>query len=209
MNCLARLSVLYEDLRIETFALTAEQDEVKRLDFLDSRYRVNYFLRRSTATLLEFSGAFTNLSKTAEYKTEKNAAFHENASDIRKSQRELFDTVSAALEFFQTRHSLLKRLRNAVGGHFSDEAAAWATTYLETDVVGKLKITFDDRRRGGGAELHYVGEIVATAFAKALPGIQGREDEIQDAIQMIRKGYHHAAHTMQTLIILFLWDRFR
>lgn len=48
LNCLAQMSVLYEDLlyedlRIESFAITANDDEVKRLDYLDSRYRVHYF----------------------------------------------------------------------------------------------------------------------------------------------------------------------
>ena len=35
MDCLAQMSVLYEDLRIETFALTANDEDVKRLDHLD------------------------------------------------------------------------------------------------------------------------------------------------------------------------------
>ena len=63
MDCLAQMSVLYEDLRIETFALTANDEEVKRLDHLDKRYRVHYFLRRSIATLLEFRGALIKMSR--------------------------------------------------------------------------------------------------------------------------------------------------
>ena len=64
MDCLAQMSMLYEDLRIETFALTASAEEVKLLDYLDPRYRVLYFLRRSIAALLEFRGS--SLNKVAE-----------------------------------------------------------------------------------------------------------------------------------------------
>src|SRR5262245_61397739 len=120
MDCLAQISVLYEDLRIETFALTANKKEVKRLDVLDRRYRVHYFLRRSIATLLEFSGSLVKLSRTEEFKADKRASFHQDASKAKKSQRELFDTVSKALRFFNDHHSLLRDLRNAVGGHFND-----------------------------------------------------------------------------------------
>jgi hypothetical protein len=68
LDSLARLSVLYEDLRIETFAITSDEEEIKRLDGLSARYRINYFLRRSIATLLEFEGALHKLSRTSEYK---------------------------------------------------------------------------------------------------------------------------------------------
>lgn len=208
MDCLAQMSVLYEDLRIETFALTANDDEVKRLDYLDQRYRIHYFLRRSIATLLEFRGSLIKMSRTQEFKAEKSSSFHQDASMTRKSQRELFDMVSDALAFFDDHHSLLKNLRNAVGGHFNDAAAAQATASVDPDVVGRLEVIFDIARRGGGPKLHYAGEIVATAFVKSLPGVKPRQEEIEDAIRMIRDGYAHATKSMHALIILFLWDRF-
>ena len=68
---------------------------------------------------------------------------------------------------------------------------------------------FDHARGGAGPKLHYAGEIAATAFARSLPGIKSREEEISDAIRMIRDGYEHAVHSMHALIILFLWERFR
>jgi hypothetical protein len=178
MSSLAQLSVLYEDLRIETFALTAEGTEVERLDYLDKNYRVHYFLRRSVATLLEFRGALLRLSKTKEYKTAESVS--------KKSDKELFDGVKSALRFFQEHHQLLKDIRNAVGGHFTDEAADFATTNVQSDAVGRLEITFDHVRGGGGAKLHYAGELAATAFTKSLSKSKPREQEIADAIKMIR-----------------------
>jgi hypothetical protein len=206
LDCLAQLSVLYEDLRVETFALTANDEEVKRLDYLDKRYRVHYFLRRSMVTLLEFRGALLRLSRTAEFKTERTRVFRRDALRAKKQNRDLFGNILAALRFFDSNHKLLKDLRNAVGGHFSDAAAASATAHV--DASGKLEITFDALQRGGGAKLHYAGEIAATAFTMKLPGFKPREEEIGEAIRMIRDGYAHAAKSMHSLIILFLWERF-
>jgi hypothetical protein len=104
LDCLAQLSVLYEDLRIETFAITASEEELKRLDELSSKYRIHYFLRRSIATLLEFEGALHKLSRTSEYK----------ASLRRTKDQELIKRVPDAIRFFQTHHKLLKSLRNDI-----------------------------------------------------------------------------------------------
>jgi hypothetical protein len=209
MDCLAQMSVLYEDLRIETFALTANDEDVKRLDHLDKRYRVHYFLRRSIATLLEFRGALLKMSRTEEFKAERASCFHRDASLTRKSQRELFGMVSDALTFFHNHHDVLKNLRNAVGGHFGDAAAHQATANVDPDAVGKLEVTFDKSRQGGGSKLHYAGEIAATAFTKHLPAIKPRQEEIGDTIRMIRDGYAHLTKAMHALVVLFLWDRFR
>jgi hypothetical protein len=208
LDGLARMSVLYEDLRIETFALTADDEEVKRLDYLDKRYRVHYFLRRSMVTLLEFRSALLRLSQTAEYKEEKAITVYPDAPTVKKVNRDLFLIVDAALTFFDVNHALLKGLRNAVGGHFSEAAAQAATANLETDASSKLEVTFDKTRRGGGAKLHYAGEIAATAFTRNLPRLKPRSEEVSDAIRMIRDGYAYATRSMHALIILFLWDRF-
>jgi len=208
MDSLAQMSVLYEDLRIETFALTANDEEIMRLDHLDKRYRVHYFLRRSIATLLEFRGALIRMSRTEEYKAARASCLHPDASLTRTSQRELFDTVSNALTFFHKRHDVVKNLRNAVGGHFSDVAAHQATANVDPNAIGKLEVVFDPSRRGGGTKLHYAGEIAATAFTKYLPGIKPRQEEIEDAICVIRDGYAHLTKAMHALVVLFLWGRF-
>jgi hypothetical protein len=208
LNGLARMSVLYEDLRIETFALTSDDEEIKRLDHLDKRYRVHYFLRRSVATLLEFRGALLRLSQTAEYKSEKEATLHPDAPTAKKANRDLFAKVDAALAFFAANHALLRDLRNAVGGHFSEVAAEASTANIDPDAFSKLEVTFHKSRRGGGANLHYAGEIAATAFTRALPRLKPRGEEISDAIQMISASYAHTTASMHALILLFLWGRF-
>lgn len=208
LTCLAQMSVLYEDLRIETLGVTANATEVVRLDYLDERYRVHYFLRRSTVTLMEFRGALARIYKTDEFKTEKRATMSPRANETRLRNRDLFKMLDDALKFFEAKHHLLRNIRNAVGGHFTDDAAESATTSLHPEASGKLKITFDAEGRGGGPLLYYAGEIAATAFTKALPGLRSRQDEISEAIQTIRDGYAYATKAMHALIILFLWDRF-
>src|SRR5262245_10793501 len=61
---LARMCVLYEDLRIEHGGAT--EKDIERLDVLPSIYRKFYFLRRSTITLMEFAGAFQVLNQRPE-----------------------------------------------------------------------------------------------------------------------------------------------
>jgi hypothetical protein len=197
LDSLAQLSVLYEDLRIETLAITSNGEVLKRLDVLSSRYRANYFLRRSIATLLEFEGALNKLSKTPEYKTARGTV-----------DRGLIRRVTDAIRFFQEHHRLLKSLRNDIGGHFNDEAAAFATRHAEPDAIVKIEIAFHPSGRGGGPKLHYAGEIAATAFTKSLPGREPRADEIKEVICTIRDAYAHAARAMHAVVIAFLWDRF-
>ena len=72
LNSLAQLFILYEDLRIETFAIASSEDKLKRLDGLSSKYRRNYFLRRPVAPPLEIEGALHRLSKTSECKTTRD-----------------------------------------------------------------------------------------------------------------------------------------
>jgi len=74
---LARLCVLYEDLRMEIEGIRARN--VPKLDVLDPRrdhldhpermgsYRRHYFLRRSIATLPEFEECFGELRKCPEF----------------------------------------------------------------------------------------------------------------------------------------------
>ncbi len=205
LNSLARMSVLYEDLRIESLAITADDNELRRLDYLDMPYRVHYFLRRSMVTLLEFRGALLCVSQSQEYVGKRNCVCCSDAALGKNNNRDLFSVLDDALGFFESNHKLLKKLRNAVGGHFSSAAAESATKNIDSDATGKLEITFDPDGSGGGTKLYYAGELAATAFTQRLPG---GKDQNADAIRMVRDGYSHAARSMHALIILFLWERF-
>lgn len=51
---LARMCVLYEDLRLEVYA--GMEERIPSCDQTSVMYRKMYFLRRSTITLVEFRG---------------------------------------------------------------------------------------------------------------------------------------------------------
>jgi len=61
---IARLCVLYEDLRIELLGVT---NEIPLLDEVGSELRMHYFLRRSIATLHEFSEALRLLDEFPDF----------------------------------------------------------------------------------------------------------------------------------------------
>jgi hypothetical protein len=63
---IARLAVLYEDLRIELHGIAEES--IPAMDELDVRYRRIYFLRKSIGTLWEFAEAVGQLQKCPEFR---------------------------------------------------------------------------------------------------------------------------------------------
>jgi hypothetical protein len=191
------MSVLYEDLRIETSAISASSDELATLDDLDARYRIHYFLRRSVATLYEFRRALNTVIKDKEYTRART-------SDVRQV---LFEKVDLAQSFFDKNFAVIRDLRNNVGGHFDEKAADFATAHVATDAVEKLEIAFHPYKSGGGAKLHYAGEIAAVAL-RSFQQNKPRDEELDDIIGMITDAHAHAVLAMYALVILFLWDRF-
>jgi hypothetical protein len=201
------MSVLYEDLRIETSAIhlsskKLDQLELERLDDLSIRYRIHYFLRRSVATLLEIRGALLQLMLLPEYGAEEVAAQED-------AQRKFcFERLSRARNFFEHNLAAIKSLRNNVGGHFQHEAAEFAVRNIQNDAIGQLEISTRPFDEGGGPKLHFAGEVAALAFTKSLPAIKTRERESDDLISLITDGYAHATLAMYELVMLFLWSRF-
>ena len=107
---IARLCVLYEDLRIEAYG--AGGRSIDRLDHLGAGYRQLYFLRRCVVSLVEFSSGLTNLNQSNAFKPIQQRFPHE--------RRNQWD---AAIQFFETNRAALKDIRNDIGGHFKLDAA--------------------------------------------------------------------------------------
>jgi hypothetical protein len=84
----ARMSVLFEDLRIEYHAAQLA-DKIDVLDVLPSIYRKFYFLRRSTITLVEFMGSFQLLDQLREFQMFR-AEFDETARQRWQAARDFF-----------------------------------------------------------------------------------------------------------------------
>lgn len=92
LNRLARLSVLFEDLRIEWCGLP-ENISLGDLDTIGKDYRMNYFLRRSLVTLIEFRDGLTQVLYTNDFSrakptlSEMDKEYHQSRSVLQGPQQ--------------------------------------------------------------------------------------------------------------------------
>lgn len=186
---MVRLAVLYEDLRIELMA-TAE-GSIPVLDSTDERYRRNYFLRRCTATMVEFAETIRLLNECYDFQPVK--------SGFDKSIRPYWDE---SVRFFQRHERLLKSVRNDIGGHFGLTAAQFAVNSLSPDAVGSIEL-----RKDRTVRLHFVGELVATATLRHLHG-STNEQKFSRLLRIIVAGFRHATRSCHCVAFGYLWDRF-
>ena len=191
---IARLSVLYEDLRIEMFG-TADPS-VGRLDYSSEAYRKNYFLRRSLATLVEIEETFRLLDVNVDFQKVKDNFDRKNA--IRWNR---------AIRFFKRYGPILKRVRNDIGGHFGYAAARYAIKNIESQTVAKIELAREGSR-GVGVKLHFAGEIAIYALVRHR-GDKKPEEYAEYIIRIIAIGYRQAIHSIDAINACYLWDRFR
>lgn len=184
------MSVLYEDLRIETTAIA--EDSIPALDVTDVRYRRHYFLRRSIATLVEFAEALRLLNDCSDF------------NDVRLGfDEEVIEMWSEGITFFHENETFLERIRNDTGGHFGPQAAAYAVANLNPGAVGKMQV----EDVGRTIHLQFAGEIAATAILRHLKG-QSTEDGFGPLLKIALLGYRHATTCVHCLAVTYLWQRF-
>jgi hypothetical protein len=176
---LARLCVLYEDLRVEMCGIA--EPSIPALDILDlekdnkctpqriGRYRRYYFVRRSIGTIREFAEALRSINGDPD---------------------------------LQLNESLLKAIRNDIGGHFGHQAALNALDRLSPDAYSAIELV-----DGRDLRLHFAGEIAASALLPHLPN-----DDIKEYAALLRDcikpAYKHATRCVQILVLKYLWGRF-
>ena len=99
---IAQICVLYEDLRIETGRLFALATSLNLDgDLTEHTFEVLYYIRRSTASLMEFAGALSGLAADKELKCLLGSLEEKHANAIKEADR-----------YFQNNHQLIRRLRN-------------------------------------------------------------------------------------------------
>jgi hypothetical protein len=198
---LARLCVLYEDLRVEICGI--EEYSIPVLDILDlaqdnkfaperiGRYRRYYFVRRSIGTIREFAEALRMINGDADLRID--------AMTRRDGAREMWD---AAVAFFDDNEERLGKIRNDIGGHVGHAAALNAIDSFGRDSFSTIELVDGDEFR-----LQFAGEIAASAI---LPHLDN--DDIQAYETLLREcimpAYRHAARCVQLLVIEYLWPRF-
>jgi hypothetical protein len=203
---IARLCVLYEDLRIELFAISA--DGIPLLDILDpaeensepqnrGKYRRYYFLRRSIGTLYEFAEGLRLLGNRPEL-----------AQVLATSDADITALWNEAINFFRSKERIIEQVRNDIGGHFGSKAAIYAVAKLTPEAVGKVELRYDRQRLRVGFRLNFAGDIAATAFVRHLPGATVQE-KVENFMQgVLAEGYSHATNSADVLAALHLWPRF-
>ncbi|HKB65767.1 MAG TPA: hypothetical protein VKC61_07900 [Pyrinomonadaceae bacterium] len=194
MNALiARLAVLYEDLRIETFGIIAES--LAELDYTDEKYRKNYFMRRSVATLVEVAEAFRMLDEDPDFQRVKDNFDEKHLIRWKRS-----------LRFFKRFEPILRRVRNDIGGHFGHEAARYAIKNINLSTCGKIELSNEGPSRVG-VKLHFAGEIATYALVRHRGAVS---DDVyaKYLIRIIALGYKQAIRSIDTINAFYLWNRF-
>jgi hypothetical protein len=186
---IARVCVLYEDLRIELYA-TAEPS-IALLDKTDEHYRRHYFLRRCIATLFEFAEALRLLDARKEFHTVKT---NFNAP--------LVESWDGAVNFFGKHEALLKLVRNDIGGHFGLKAAVYGVANVDPSNPEKIEV------REGNVYLHFAGEIAAAATMQHLEGptVAHKFENFMQTV--VVPGFKHATKSVQCVAVAYLWERF-
>jgi hypothetical protein len=210
---LARICVLFEDLRIEIRGIS--ERSLPGLDVLDTekdnwlnpgltgRYRTFYFLRRSLLTLREFAEALRLIVED----TRKDPRLKPTFRGLTDEARALWD---AGIQFFGSNEKTLNNIRNDIGGHFGQQAALNAVSLLLPGAYGSIAAADDLRLKGSGADylkLHFALEIAGTALLEHLPNrdIAQYETLFRD---FLMPGYQHAINCVYILVREYLWDRF-
>jgi hypothetical protein len=188
---IARLAVLYEDLRIELTAASAHS--IRKLDRMDPRYRRNYFLRKCIGTTVEFAEAIRLLDRSRDFKIVKS-----NFSP------QILKYWTEAVKFFRKNEPLLKAVRNDIGGHFGTNAAKYALSALDSDTMGKIEII----GIGGPVHLHFAGEIAVVASLRHLKKGRTPSQKFTNLLRMLVVSFRHSTRCVHSVAACYLWDRF-
>jgi len=196
LNGIARLCILYEDIRLELTQLRQIQKRRDAGEVLDGDdFQVTYFLRRALVTLVEFRRALTRIRGTQEFK--QAVAFH---SKIEK------DELLPVEQFFQQHEASIKAFRNEFGGHLQDESVKFATGHV-SDVSGKITMNLGCDGWTMGLECDFVSHLMAGVITSKLAG-KDHMKELREAIEMIAVAFGHVQVATVALVYTFLWDRF-
>jgi hypothetical protein len=190
---LAQVAVLYEDLRLE---LTGLEKEFPDLQAIGKNYRRNYFVRRSIATLVEFSVALKMLDDNADWQAVKARFNSESAAGW-----------LAAMKYCKENHLYLKKIRDDFGGHFGFKAARWAVQNLSKDAPGSIEIYKKPTENKAGPKMHFASEFVSTAMCRHKGNLE-LVDHLRYMYRTTLEGYGHATNCVHIIVVAYFYERF-
>ena len=193
---IARLTVLYEDLRIEVAGLSERGFD--SMDVTSAQYRRLYFLRRSMITLVEFRATLQRLSENSAFR-----ALRAHFDD------ECEQRLSRAETFFGQHHAVLKAIRNDCGGHFQLRTAnSVVHEHLHDETTGAMEVDFG--RLGDRVEIHlrFAVEFVGSSVVLQQPKGVELDSFVKELFQTIREGWMHVVAVVHVLIKSYLAPAF-
>jgi hypothetical protein len=193
---LARLTVLYEDLRLELLA--SAEDEMKVLDGNGINYRKQYFMRRAIATTVEFAEAFRLLNARTDFQSLIRSQFS-SAHEI-----EWRECVS----YLADHEREIERIRNDVGGHFGYTAALAVIRNLKPGTTGMIRTVINSQRRKGRWFYEFAGEIAAAAAMRHKPEGETEQAFFSRTLAVVGECFKKAIRTTDLLTYYYTHDRF-
>jgi hypothetical protein len=197
-RCIARLAVLYEDLRIKVFGAKADAGTMPQLDAFGPEYRKLYFMRRAIATAVEFQQAVEQIATCKEFREIEERAL--NQKDPYYPTEWL-----PGLQFFRSNRKLLRTVRNDVGGHFGEQATIHALSIISDDYVVRMEVQYDGENNCQ-VLLPFANELAAAALLKNIPGAT-QEEKAKAVADLLIETVKHAIEIVQFLVPACLWDR--
>ncbi len=198
---IARLCVLFEDLRIEIAGLSLPRPSLKDerglaagFDVAGHELRSFYFLRRSIATCVEFAEAIRLLDQASDFK-----------KLVARFPAEGQTTWRESLNYFGRKEKFWKEIRNDVGGHFGSKASEFAVESFLPDAGGSIEVHLNHDGKGG-AILGFASEIAATALLRRLPGGTHKEKS-KNLIDEVMTAFPHAIRAVECIVNDHMWDR--
>ena len=195
LNGIARLSILYEDLRLEIEELRLLHRRLEELTDGDN-FRVVYFVRRALVTLIEFRRVLAAIRKCPEYKRALPSISKLDAEEI-----------LPAAQYFQRHGERIKELRNEFGGHVQPAAVEFATKHL-SNASGKITVRRSCNGWTLGLECHFAADLVVGAITSKLMSGADAKEELTKAMEIISEGFTQVQAATAALVSAFLWDRF-
>ena len=197
----ARICVLFEDLRLES-AAARHREPVELLDTTGKNYRYFYFLRRIMLSLDEFVSAVQQINKSDEWKKIR-AQF----------DRETEKRWDSAVKFITNNRTKWDHLRNMIGAHFKESAAKYAVENLRPESTGKIEIVVDREEQTAGIRFLFAEEIVAVAMKQVLgPGPHSDEElskYLNDLFTVMMEAVNEAVKIGHTIAVVYVLHRFR
>ena len=196
LNCIARLSVLYEDLRLETTELANMRAKLDETGEVDHKYRVVYFLRRVFTTLSEFGGILNDVPTKVEF----------NQASL-PAMDSAMDSVKRSNGYFQPRMHRINEFRNEFGAHVKPAGVEFAIRHL-SDVTGKVTWNSSYKICTFRLECDFATDIIRGAISSKLQHGADVRTKFKSALEMVSQAFEHAEAAIAALVDAFLWDRF-